>query len=78
MSKEETINIFEKQIYKNSFINVFHVIFVFPILFYIGYENGINEKPIDKGFAKFIIGLACVILLYHGYLFLKKNKIINI
>jgi hypothetical protein len=61
---------------EKSYINVFHFIFVFALLFYVGYENGINKKPINENFAKVIIAIACIIFAYHLYLFLKKNDMI--
>lgn len=74
MEQQDSIKILNIFIKKYSLINLFHFIFVFSLLFYIGYENGVNEEPINKDFAKFIIALACFIFLYHLYLFLKKNN----
>lgn len=60
-------------IQQNSYINIFHFTVVFSLLFYVGYENGINKKPIDESFAKVIIAIACIIFLYHFFLFGRKN-----
>ena len=60
---------------QKSIINLVHIIFVFPLLFYIGYENGINKKPLNDKFAYGVIALSCLILIYHFYLFLLKNGV---
>ena len=56
-----------------SYINIFHVIFVFPLLWYFG-GKGIEQKPADANISEIIYYLSFGILFYHLYKIYQKNK----
>lgn len=49
-------------------INIFHILFVAPLLFYIGYQNNYGRTKPSAMVYNMLIFLAVVVLMYHGYL----------
>jgi hypothetical protein len=47
-------------------VNLFHIAIIAPLLGYIAYL-GINGHPIDKNIYYFLVVMALVIVIYHGY-----------
>lgn len=53
--------------YNLPIINLFHILFVAPLLFYIGYQNNYGHKKPAKDLYNLLIILAILVFLYHGY-----------
>jgi hypothetical protein len=52
-------------------INLFHVVFVGPLLVYLGYNKGNTSENIFN----MVLYLGIIVILYHSYLSYKKlNK----
>ncbi len=47
-------------------INLFHVLFVSPLLLYIGWQAS-NGIAVDQNYAMLLMGLGLVVMAYHGY-----------
>lgn len=54
-------------------INYFHVLFVAPLLGWIGWQN-YQGRPLGTNFALFVILVALIVLIYHAYLISVKTN----
>ena len=54
-----------------SIINLIHLLFVAPMLIYLG----LMKERTDKMIFNFVLILGIIVLLYHGYLIVDKNFI---
>ena len=48
-------------------INLFHVFFVAPLLFYIGYMNNYTNMKVHKMVYNLLILLAVLVLFFHSW-----------
>jgi len=48
-------------------INIFHVLFVAPLLIYIGYAQNYSEQKPQPWVYNLLIVLGIIVFLYHGY-----------
>ena len=54
-----------------SIINLIHLLFVAPMLIYLG----LMKERTDKMIFNFVLIVGIIVLLYHGYLIVDKNFI---
>ena len=54
---------------QGSQINLFHVLVVAPLLFYVGY----NKCDTHELVFNLLMVIAILVLLYHGYRYLNRN-----
>ena len=47
------------------YIHEFHLLFVFPMLYYVVYLTLVEQRPLPLPLAYFILLLACVGVFYH-------------
>lgn len=52
-------------------LNMIHLLIVAPLLLFLGFKI-YNYQPLDAQYGKALMGLAGVIVLYHGFQFYKR------
>lgn len=50
-----------------NYINLFHIIFVAPLLFYIGYQHNYGAVKPSRAIYNFLIIIAFIVFAYHSY-----------